>query len=125
MRDCAMRKNVVIHRIKISYEQLMMTLKTYNELIDSGLPHNWCGPTLHMVVDVYASQAIAGMSIPVSKAARGLPKSQCRYEHGTPLGIIIKMYREAYKANILTKEMSLEIGKYWQVAHILLKKISD
>jgi hypothetical protein len=117
-----MRKNVVKHRIEITYEQLMLTLKTYHELLDAGLSRNWCGRTLFMVIDIYASQSIRGLPIPVSKAAHGLPKSQCRYEHGTPMSAIITMFIEAYKANKLTKESSLEIAKLWRVAHITLEE---
>jgi hypothetical protein len=117
-----MRKNVVKHRIEITYEQLMLTLKNYHELLDAGLSRNWCGRTLYMVIDIYASQSVRGLPIPVSKAARGLPKSQCRYEHGTPMSAIITMFIEDYKKGILTKESSLETAKLWRVAHITLEE---
>jgi hypothetical protein len=90
------RAKVVEHRTVTTYDQLVVALRTYLEMRDVGISHNWCCRTLNMVVDTFASQCHGrGQPIAVSKAARGLPEADLIYEHGTPLSDLVARFIDA------------------------------
>lgn len=112
------RKKVVAHRTLISFNQLILTLRYYHEMLDAGISHTLAVKTLYMVVDIYASQPHAGKEIVVSKAGSGRLKEHLIYEHGTPLKAILAEYIKEYRAGRLTEERAEAICEMWKVSHI-------
>jgi hypothetical protein len=113
------RAKVVEHKTITTFDHLVVALRTYLEMRNVGISHNWCCRTLNMVVDTFSSQCHSrGQPIPVSKAGRGLLKSDLIYEHGTPLSDLVTRFVDAYRRGVLSEAMALELARFWRVAYI-------
>jgi hypothetical protein len=119
----------------VTIEQLNITCRQVEELIDAGMTLNLAIRNLELFANVYAKMRVVGNSSPDhadqyetwSKAARKakkdnptLPYGQyLRVEHGTPRRQFARYVLEAFKKQRLTQEwMNKLCNKQWKVAVI-------
>jgi hypothetical protein len=103
----------------VTYLQIRTALQAYELMYGSGMPDNIAIRSLRDAINVYASEVFNGKEVPVSIAARGLPKSELKLEHETSRTELARIFIRASRDGILNEDYTRGLMlKYWRIAHI-------
>jgi hypothetical protein len=107
----------------VTYAHILAACEAYEIMHDSGVPENLAIRSLRDMVNVFASEVHHGKEVMVSVAARGLPKSMVRLEHGTPRTELTRLFIVKWRAGELTADAARTlIQNHWDIAHITIEE---